>query len=76
MGYTKNPKNIEAMKKNKTPQLKSEEKVDLTLDKSVSKNLEKFKAFLDESSDAVFREFKLGVQGIPCAAVYIDGLVD
>ncbi len=76
MGYTKNPKNIKAMEKNRTPQLKSEEKVDLTLDKSVSKNLDKFKAFLEESSDAVFREFKLGMQGIPCALVYIDGLVD
>jgi len=65
MGYTKNPKNIKAMEKNRTPQLKSEEKVDLTLDKSVSKNLDKFKAFLEESSDAVFREFKLGMQGIP-----------
>ena len=51
-------------------------KVDLTLDKSVNKNLDKFKAFLEESSDAVFRELKLGMQGIPCALVYIDGLVD
>ena len=76
MGYTKNPKNIEAMQKNRNEQLKSEERVDLTLEKSVSKNLEKFKAFLGESSDAVFREFSLGMQGIPCAAVFIDGLVD
>ena len=72
----KNPKNLKIMKENDPPKLASEEKVDLTLSKNVKENLEKFKAFLEESSDAVFREFKLGSQGIPCALVYIDGLVD
>lgn len=72
----KNPKNLKIMSENDPPKLSSEEKVDLTLSKSVEENLEKFKAFLEESSDAVFREFKLGSQGIPCALVYIDGLVD
>jgi spore germination protein len=71
-----NPKNKTIMDENNPPKLKSEEQVDLTLDKSVEKNLEKFKAFLEESSDIVFREFKLGTQGIPCALVYVDGLVD
>ena len=72
----KNPKNLKIMSENNPPKLSSEEKVDLTLSKSVEDNLKKFKTFLEESSDAVFREFKLGSQGIPCALVYIDGLVD
>ena len=72
----KNPKNLKIMSENNPPKLSSEEKVDLTLSKSVEDNLKKFKTFLEESSDAVFREFKLGSQVIPCALVYIDGLVD
>ncbi|MFO7153648.1 MAG: spore germination protein [Caldicoprobacter oshimai] len=71
-----NPKNREKMEENNPPRLKSEEQVDLTLDKEVSKNLEKFKAFLKDSSDVVFREFSLGTQSIPCALVYVDGLVN
>ena len=72
----KNPKNLEVLEDNNPTGLKSEEKVDITLSKSTIENLEKFKAFLEDSSDAVFREFKLGSQGIPCALVYIDGLVN
>lgn len=71
-----NPNNLKTMKENDPPKLSSEEKVDLTLSKNVKENLAKFKAFLSESSDAIFREFKLGSRGIPCALVYIDGLVD
>ncbi|MDN5277569.1 MAG: spore germination protein, partial [Clostridiales bacterium] len=71
-----NPKNRKKMEENNPPKLKSEEQVDLTLDKEVSKNLEKFKAFLNDSSDVVFREFSLGTQSIPCALVYVDGLVN
>ena len=72
----KNPKNLEVLEENNPPQLKSEEKVDITLSKSIDENLAKFKAFLEDSSDVVFREFKLGSQGIPCALVFIDGLVN
>jgi len=72
----RNPKNLKIIRENDPPRLSSEEKVELTLSKSVKENLKKFKAFLEESSDAVFREFKLGTLGIPCALVYIDGLVD
>ncbi|HZJ83498.1 MAG TPA: spore germination protein [Clostridia bacterium] len=72
----KNPKNLEKMEENNPPQLKAEEKVDSTLTDTAQANLEIFKAFLEDSSDAVFREFKLGSQGIPCALVFIDGLVD
>jgi Bacillus/Clostridium GerA spore germination protein. len=71
-----NPKNRKKMEENNPPKLKSEEQVDLTLDKEISKNLEKFKAFLKDSSDVVFREFSLGTQSIPCALVYVDGLVN
>ena len=56
----KNPKKLEVLEENNPPQLKSEEKVDITLSKSIDENLAKFKAFLEDSSDAVFREFKLG----------------
>lgn len=72
----KNPKNLEKIQERQSSQLKAEEKVDLTLSDTVEENLEKFKAFLEDSSDAVFREFKLGSQGIPCALIYIDGLVN
>ncbi|HZJ58224.1 MAG TPA: spore germination protein [Clostridia bacterium] len=72
----RNPKNREVMEENDPPQLKAEEKVDVTLSNSTEENLEKFKAFLGDSSDAVFREFRLGSQGIPCALVFIDGLVN
>ncbi|MFO7295705.1 MAG: spore germination protein [Caldicoprobacter sp.] len=71
-----NPKNRKKMEENNPPKLKSEEQVDLTLDKEIGKNLEKFKAFLKDSSDVVFREFSLGTQSIPCALVYVDGLVN
>ena len=72
----RNPKNAEKLAENNPSQLKSEEKVDITLSDTVEENLNKFKAFLEDSSDAVFREFKLGSQGIPCALVFIDGLVN
>ncbi|NLJ40632.1 MAG: spore germination protein [Clostridiales bacterium] len=72
----KNPKNMETLKESDPPQLKSEEKVDMTLSDNVEKNLDIFKAFLEDNFDAVFREFKLGSQSIPCALVYIDGLVN
>jgi spore germination protein len=72
----RNPKNIKTMEKNNPPQLQAEEQVGLSLSKNVSENLEKFKAFLQDSSDVVFREFKLGLNQISCALVYVDGLVD
>ncbi len=72
----KNPKNKEIIAENDPPQLKSEEKVDFILSKDVKENLNKFKAFLKDSSDMVFREFRLGIKGIPCAMVYVDGLID
>ncbi|NLI60827.1 MAG: spore germination protein [Clostridiales bacterium] len=71
-----NPKNLEKINQNDSSHLKSEEKVDIRLSDTVAENLEKFKAFLEESSDSVLREFKLGSQGLPCALVYIDGLVN
>ena len=72
----KNPKNREIIENSKKQELKSEEKVDLILSKSVKENLDKFKAFLKDSTDMVFREFRLGLNGIACALVYVDGLVD
>lgn len=72
----KNPKNLETLEENNPPQLKSEEKVDITLSDTVEENLGKFKAFLEDSSDSVFRKFKLGSHSIPCALIYMDGLVN
>ena len=71
-----NPKKLEKINQNDSSHLKSEEKVDIRLSDTVAENLEKFKAFLEESSDSVLREFKLGSQGLPGALVYIDGLVN
>jgi len=73
---TRNPKNIKNMEKNNPPQLKAEEQVDLLLSKNLEENLQKFKAFLQDSTDVVFRDFKLGKEGISCGLVYIDGLID
>ncbi|HHW70672.1 MAG TPA: spore germination protein [Clostridiales bacterium] len=56
--------------------LKPAEKVDLTLSKNIYENLEKFEAFLGESSDIIIRKFKLGLNEIPCAVVFVDGLID
>ena len=61
---------------NPSSQVRSEDKVDLRLSLNVEENLDKFKAFLEESTDMVFREFKLGTSSIRCALVYVDGLID
>ncbi len=72
----KNPKNKEVIEERQKIHTKSEERVSLELSKSVEENYEKFQAFLKESTDTVFRKFKLGKSGIDCALVYIDGLID
>ena len=72
----KNPKNKELIEDRRSPKPKSEDRENFKLSKDVEENLDKFKAFLDESTDMVFREFKLGLFGIPCTLVYVDGLVD
>lgn len=56
--------------------MRPEEKVDLTLSKALTENLKKLEAFFGESSDIIFREFKLGLNEIPCAIVYVDGAID
>jgi spore germination protein len=73
---SKNPKNKEVMDEQQQSMTKSEDCVSLDLSKKIEENYEKFQAFLKESSDAVFRKFKLGRSGINCALVYIDGLID
>ena len=60
----------------KAGNIKPEEQVDLTLSDDINENLAKLKAFLEESSDIVFREFKLGLNEIHCALTYVDGLID
>lgn len=72
----KNPKNKEIIEERQQSHTKSEDRVSLDLSKRVEENYKKFQAFLKESSDAVFRKFKLGRSRIDCALVYIDGLTD
>ncbi|MGI6706863.1 MAG: spore germination protein [Clostridia bacterium] len=74
----RNLKNQEVFEKNRINDatLKAEERVDKVLTDSVEENLKKFKAFLSDSTDVVFREFKVGKKSIPCALVYVDGLVE
>ena len=72
----KNPKNKEIIEERQKPQANSEDRVSLDLSKNFDENYEKFQAFLKESTDAVFRKFKLGKNNISCALIYIDGLIE
>lgn len=72
----KNESNKKEDNKDDKNSIPPEEYVDVTLSKDYKENLKKFKAYLKDSSDAIFREFKLGVDEIKCALVYIDGLTD
>ena len=72
----KNPKNKETIEERQSSKSRSEDRGNLKLSKDVNENYKKFQAFLEESTDAVFRKFRLGRSGIACALVYIDGLVD
>lgn len=42
----------------------------------VSANLQQLKAIVGDSSDIIYRQFKLGMDNRSCAIVHIDGLVD
>lgn len=61
----RNPKNREIIEKRQSNNEKSENRVGLSLSKDINENLSKFKAFLEESSDMVFRRFKLGIGDTP-----------
>ncbi|MDK2801046.1 MAG: spore germination protein [Clostridiales bacterium] len=52
-----------------------EEKVTPELSKDLEENLEKFKAYLGESGDAIFRQFTSVVGNIKCGVVFLDGMV-
>jgi len=73
---SKNPKNNKVFSQNDSNSVPAEQKESLAVSTNVTENLKKFKAFLGDSADAVFREFKLGMSGIKCAIVYVDGLTD
>ncbi|SEM70275.1 spore germination protein [Terribacillus saccharophilus] len=47
-----------------------------TLTTKVSANLKQLKAIVGDSSDILYRQFKLGMDNRGCAIVHIDGLVD
>jgi len=72
----KNPKNKKIMAQNDPPAKASEESIDLSISKDVESNLKKFKALLGDSADIIFREFRLGLNGVSCAIIYVDGLTD
>ncbi|WP_411218732.1 spore germination protein [Terribacillus saccharophilus] len=42
----------------------------------IAANLTQLKAIVGESSDIIYRQFKLGMDNRNCAIVYVDGLVD
>lgn len=46
----------------------------IQISKNYKENLQNAKDYLQDSSDAVFREFTLGIDNIKCALVFIDGL--
>jgi spore germination protein len=47
-----------------------------TLSQKLSVNLRQLKAIVGDSSDIIYRQFKLGMDNRSCAVVLIDGLVD
>lgn len=49
---------------------------DFTLSPKISVNVEQIKAIVGDSSDIIFRQFKLGMDNRSCSIVHIDGLVD
>lgn len=73
---SKNPKNTKVFSQNDSGSQSAEQTENLIISTNISENLKKFKAFLGDSADAIFREFKLGMSGLGCAIVYIDGLTD
>ncbi|AIF66455.1 spore gernimation protein [Terribacillus saccharophilus] len=46
------------------------------LSTKISVNVEQIKAIVGDSSDIIFRQFKLGMDNRSCSIVHIDGLVD
>ena len=58
------------------PRPAPEETVDETFTDRIDENLGKFKKYLQDSSDIVFREFRMAENNTKCALVYVDGLVD
>lgn len=49
---------------------------DLVLSKKLSVNVKQLKEIVGDSSDIIFRQFKLGLDYRSCNVVHIDGLVD
>lgn len=54
----------------------SPQEIDPKFSTSLKENLTKFKTYLEDSSDPVFREFTIAGGNVRCALIYIDGLVD
>lgn len=46
------------------------------LSAKLSVNVEQLKAIIGDSSDIIYRQFKLGMDNRTCSIVYIDGLID
>jgi spore germination protein len=73
----KNPKNKKIIEERQKINTKSEKRASgLQLSTNLEENYKKFQAFLKESTDIVFRKFKLGKSDIDCALIYVDGLID
>ena len=68
-----NKKNKEKI--NSLNNMPAEEKVTSRLSKKIDENLAKFKEYLHESGDIIFREFISIVGNTKCGVIFIDGLV-
>src|SRR5690625_4433645 len=53
-----------------------QEKFSLHIDRSLDKNIDTLKKMLADPDDLKIRTLKLGKANVPCAIVYIEGIVD
>ncbi len=63
-------------KRQKQQPIKPQENFDTQLFKKLTDNINNLKKMLDEPDDLITREMTVGQQNVPCAIVYIAGLVD
>lgn len=71
----KKNKNGNNNENNQEQQLPPEERVTPEFSKNFEENFNKFKAYLQDSDDIVFRQFVSAVGNIKCGVIFIDGMV-
>ncbi|NLY42763.1 MAG: spore germination protein [Clostridiaceae bacterium] len=60
----------------KDKNLPPEEQVSSNFSKNFDDNFNKFKAYLKDSDDIVFRQFTSFISNIKCGVIFVDGMVD